>query len=245
MNMPAKMKAACAAFWLVASATGPLAAQESDFSKMLSKADSYRLLTDRGFSFTYTLTDADETSVMRVYLRDGDRSNVLSVYLSPPKLSGRRILVQGNAFWMLDKNMRDPIRISSRQMLFGQAAAGDITRLSFSDGYDVASCKTADGKSIMDLTAKEGAEVSYPKIILVVTTPDCRPVSAELYAASGVLMKTIRYESYGEFDGKTLLAGFKIVNALNRDESAVGLSDYSRDTLAGRFFSREGMKAIR
>jgi len=218
---------------------------EKNFEERLRKADSYRLFQDRGFSFQYTLTDAGEKSVMTVYLKDSNRSTVLSVYTEPAQLAGRRILVAGNTFWMLDKNMREPIRISSRQMLFGQASAGDLTRLTFSDNYLIESGSKSDTSIILVLNAKIGAEVSYPKIILELRSDDSRPIKAELYAATGTHMMTIYYQRYGRIDGRVLLIAFKIINERNNAESLVELSRFSSQTVDDRFFTREGMRALR
>lgn len=227
-----------------AALSAPFLGSEENYSERLKKADAYRLFQDKGFSFQYTLTDGGETSVMKVYLKGSDRSAVLCVYTDPAPLSGRKILVDGNTFWMIDKNMRDPIRISSRQMLFGQASAGDIARLSFSDHYFIESGALNGNSVILVLAAQKGAEVSYPKISLELRADDSRPVKAELYAATGTLMKTIHYQKYGRVDGKVLLVAFKIVNALNNSESLVELSRFTTQTVNDRFFSREGMKAL-
>lgn len=224
--------------------TAGVSAQESGEGR-LAAADGFRLFSDKGFSFEYRLSDSGETSVMNVYLKSTDRSVVLSVYTAPAKLAGRKVFMDGNTFWMLDKKMRDPIRISSRQMLFGQASAGDITRLSFSDGYTVTGETTEGDLAVLELQAKAGKETSYPRVRLEVRASDSRPVRAEFYAATGTLMKTIYYDGYQTIGGKVLLVKFRMVNALNKAESVIELGKFEAKTIENRYFSREGMKALK
>ena len=224
--------------------TTGIAAQEKGVSR-LAAADGFRLFSDKGFSFEYRLSDSIETSVMKVYLKDTDRSVVLCVYTGPANLAGRKVFMEGNTFWMLDKKMRDPIRISSRQMLFGQASAGDITRLSFSDGYTVIGETTEGNLAVPELQAKAGKETSYPRVRFEVRASDSRPVRAYFFAATGTLMKTIYYDEYQTIGGKVLLVKFRMVNELNKEESVIELGKFEEKTLENRYFSREGMKALK
>ncbi len=221
-----------------------VSAQDQGINRLV-QVDSYRLFSDKGFSFEYRLIEGSDVSVMDVYIKNSDRSSVLSVYKAPASLAGRKIFMDGTTFWMLDKKMRDPIRISSRQMLFGQASAGDITRLSFSDAYTIVSETIENDVVILELLAQAGKEISYPKVKLEVRSSDSRPVKAEFFAATGTLMKIIHYEEYRTINNKILLVKFRMVNALNKAESIIELSNFREQTLDSRFFSREGMKALK
>ncbi|MCX7656075.1 outer membrane lipoprotein-sorting protein [Treponema sp. J25] len=235
--------AGCSVFMLVFLIL-PGFSQES-WLNSLKEADRYRLFSEKGFSFEYRLTDKGETSTMMVYLKNTDRSVVLCVYTAPPELVGRKIFMDGNSFWLLDKRMQDPIRISARQMLFGQASAGDITRILFSDSYKVLEGKKDGPVIILELAAQPGKEISYPRVRLELNDADSRPVKAELYAATGTLMRTIYYEKYKTINNKILLTQFRVVNELNKEESIIELDKFEEKTLENRYFSREGMKALK
>ncbi|MCX7655976.1 MAG: outer membrane lipoprotein-sorting protein [Treponemataceae bacterium] len=211
----------------------------------LIAADKYRLFSERGFSFVYRFTDETESTVMQVYLKSNDLSVVLGVYLAPEKAAGRKIFVEGSSFWLLDKRMKDPIRISSRQMLVGQASAGDITRLTFSGNYGITQGIQEGSTVLLELAPKTGQDVQYPRVRLTLNKDDARPIKAEFFAETGILMKTMYYEGYQRIEGKTVLTQFRIVNELNKTESRVELSNFENKTLENRFFSREGMKALR
>jgi len=214
----------------------------------LAKIDQYRNFQAEGFSFQYAVNDpadpATPASVMRVYLKKADRNAVLCVYLSPADQQDRRILVQKNSFWLLDRSMRDPIRISARQMMFGQASAGDITRISYATTYQVEKSTSQGETVVLNLAALKDVEVSYPVIRLRIRSSDSRPIKAELFAATGTILKTIDYTDFQVFSGKTLLSGFTITNLLNRETSRVVLDKFSPATLADRYFSQGGMKVL-
>jgi hypothetical protein len=165
-----------------------VSAQDQGINRLV-QVDSYRLFSDKGFSFEYRLIEGSDVSVMDVYIKNSDRSSVLSVYKAPASLAGRKIFMDGTTFWMLDKKMRDPIRISSRQMLFGQASAGDITRLSFSDAYTIVS-ETIENDVVILTFSTSRKEISYPKVKLEVRSSDSRPVKAEF------LQLLVAHENY-------------------------------------------------
>lgn len=217
---------------------------EKALDTFLIEADAYRLFSKDGFSFEYTLIESGDLFTMNVYLHGTDKKKILSAYTSPTKLAGRKIFMDGNAFWLLDKRMKDPIRISAREMLFGQASAGDITRISFSDSYTVVKKEQSHGKIILNLEVLKGTDASYPFVSLEIHEHDYRPLKAEFFASSGILMKTIYYEHYETIQGKLLLVRFRMVNELNKEESSIELSNFKKETLHNRYFSREGMKAL-
>ncbi|HOK00219.1 MAG TPA: outer membrane lipoprotein-sorting protein [Termitinemataceae bacterium] len=222
----------------------PLGSTEN-WEQWLAMADRYRLFSERGFSFVYRFSDESETTVMQVYLKNTDPSIVLGVYTAPEKLAGRKILVEGSSFWLLDKRMKDPIRISSRQMLAGQASAGDLTRLTFSENYTVIEGTRQGSQVVLELRPRTDRDIQYARIRLTLNAEDARPVQGEFFGETGVLMKRVYYEGYQQIQGKTMVVRLRIVNELNKTESRIELSSFEQKTLDSRFFSREGMKALR
>ena len=230
---------------LLSSSLILVVAQDSAWTEKLKLVDRYRLFAEGGFSFEYVMDDSsDGRSAMHIWLKSGDSSTVLCSYTSPARLLGRRILVQDGKYWLLDRNMRDPIRISARQILFGEASAGEITRLTFSGSYRVAAASTEGAETKLKLEAVPGSEVSYPAIDLVIKADDFRPLRADLYAATGTLMRSIKYERYESVEGRELLVEFRILNPMNSQESVISLGKFSPETVGSRYFSREGMKVL-
>ncbi|MGP1458745.1 MAG: outer membrane lipoprotein-sorting protein [Treponema sp.] len=214
-------------------------------STILERIDAYRSFSANGFSFDYAVKEKDDESTMTVYVKSGDESSVITVYKKPAKLSGRRIFVENSLFWLFDSNMRAPIRISAQQMLSGQASAGDITNITFSKLYNIVSQTEQDGFTVLELEAKLKRNGNYQKIVLKTQGENYKPVSADLYASTGVKLKTINYDSYSISGGKEMLTSFSIANSLNNSVTKIEMSNFSEKTLPDRYFSREGIKNLK
>lgn len=192
----------------------------------LAKADSFRAFNDTGFSYDFaTKDDGGETSLMRVSVRLGGDEAALVRYLEPSKQRGQAVLVRGNVFWLHQPGMKRALRISPRQILFGQASAGDISRISFRAMYSVASSGEAGGLTLLGLKAKPGANATYDFVDLYVDA-NCRPVKAICKGKSGTAMKTISYESYERIAGKELLTEFTLVDEIGKKRERMKLSNF-------------------
>lgn len=223
--------------------------EAQDWDALLKKSETYRTLTEEGFSFDYGLKEGDSTqaAAMRVFLKPGDPLTVAVKYLAPARYENRRILVGPGGFWLMDKGMNSPLRISPQQMLFGQAAAGDITRVSFSLQYTIVSGEEKADLITLTLEKKAEAEVPFPKVLLSLEKGSARPRIAEFYSLSGQLSKSIRYEKYDrmpEHQGRELLTGFRIINELNKQETLVQLGRYAPVKLSEASFTRAGFGKI-
>jgi energy-coupling factor transporter ATP-binding protein EcfA2 len=96
----------------------------------------------------------------------------------------------------------------------------------------------------LTLSKREGQKVSYPKVILYLDKETYKPLKAEFFSSSGVKMKTVIYEEYGEFDGKVLLKKFRVKNEISGDETTIELSNYSTNTLPLSMFSKSALERI-
>jgi hypothetical protein len=214
--------AALAALAVVA----PAAAQGSEEgAAALAKADSYRAFSASGFSFDFSSSGVEGDSLMRVSVRTGAEDAALVRYLEPAKRRGRLVLVRGGSFWLLDKDMKSPIRISPRQLLFGQASAGDVSRIGFRSMYSVAGRNRSGGDIVLNLEAKSGAGATYDLVDLR-TDSDYRPVEASCRGRSGALIKTIRYLKYERVSGKETLTEFEILDEASGKTERVRLSNF-------------------
>ncbi len=204
-------------------------AEAPDGDAILAKADGYRCFAEGGFSFDFWTEDAaGEVSLMRVAVRmDGDESALVR-YLEPVGQRGRAVLVRGNTFWLFEPGMKSALRISPRQILFGQASAGDVSRINYRTMYRVEKVAEEGGKAVLTLAAIAGAGATYDAVDLV-TDADWRPLEARCRGKSGTLMKTIRYEKYESIGGKTLLTEFSLTDEIHKEKQRVKLSRYSAD----------------
>jgi outer membrane lipoprotein-sorting protein len=235
------MKAVIAlAACLAAPAHGTAQAQDED-ARALAAVDSYRAFDEAGFSYDFASSGEEGESLMRVAVRTRGEEAALVRYLEPAKQRGRLVLVRGNSFWLLDKDMKQPIRISPRQLLFGQASAGDISRISFRTMYSVQGRERSGGGIVLRLAAKSGAGATYERVDLR-TDSGFRPVEAACMGRSGVLIKTIRYEKYERIGGRELLTEFTIVDAVSGKKESVRLSNFDSATPPDSAFAVQALR---
>ncbi len=208
----------------------------------LLKVDSYRMFETEGYSFDFHLEESDGNKdseyTMKVYVKDSTSDFAVCKYLEPAKMKGRVILVDGKNFWYLDRGMKSPIRISSRQMLFGQASAGDITRIVFSNYYTVRS-QTMVGQNIrFELKAIPNKGAVYNSMILIVEQNSFKPVRAECYAKSGKMLKKIEYTGFDLYKGKEILSEMLISDADGKSTNKVSLLNFSSEKLDDKYFNK-------
>jgi hypothetical protein len=226
---------------LLAEAAGP---------DILAKVDAFRSFGGSGYSYDFaTVEDGGEASLMRVAVRLGSPGTkgveaALVKYLEPVKSRGRAVLVRGNAFWLYEPGMKTAIRISPRQLLFGQASAGDVSRISFSSMYALKSSEAIDGGYRLRLEARPGSGATY-ELVELRTAADFRPASAACMGANGLLMKTILYEGYEEIRGRQLLTAFTIRNEIDGKTTKVSLGKFDASIPAESSFAVQALKYLR
>ena len=209
----------------------------------LEEADRYRQFDQRGFSATYHMTGSDGSkSSMRIAVRFLPSEAVLVHYIEPAREAGRRILVLENSYWLQEQGTRQPLRISARQILGGQAAAGDLSRVSFSRMYSLESVREEDEGYILFLNSKKNTGANYDKIELS-TDLNRRPIQALCMGRSGVVLKQILYTGYTVFEGKEVLTRYRIVDPIDNSHIDIEISEYSSDIPAERAFSIHALRA--
>jgi hypothetical protein len=216
---------------------------EDSASGILAKVDSYREFAKGGFSFDFTLVDEKgAASVMRVYLNGEGRDSSLGRYREPKKYARRVVLTVGNAFYVCDRGMASPIRITPREMLFGQASAGDITRIVYSGLYTVESSGRKGDELALRLRAIPDKGATYELVDLRVKPESGKPIAAVCRGTSGSAIKEISYDRYAVVGGKELLSEFTITDSVSGKSSKVSLGNFDRETLAPSDFTVEAMK---
>lgn len=223
-------------------AMGVASAEVPSSAAILAKADSYRLFAASGFSYDFWTEDSKgEVSLMRVAVRLDGEETALVRYLEPVGQRGRAVLVRGNTFWLFEPGMKSALRISPRQILFGQASAGDVSRINYRTMYAVEKVGEEGGNTILTLAALSGAGATYDAVDLV-TDADGRPLEARCRGKSGTLMKTIRYEKYEAIGGKPLLTEFSLFDEIHKEKQRVKLSRYSADLPPVSAFSVQALR---
>ena len=139
-------------------------------------------------------------------------------FTEPASDRGRKMLVDGDAVYLLFVRTTNPIRLSPLEVLTGQASDGDVVR-TFARDYDVESMteETRDGTPAyhFSLSARQSVgDTSYQRVQLWVEKSSLRLLYAEFYAASGVLLKKAYYRDYRRQWGRTSLSPWKFLPAM-------------------------------
>jgi outer membrane lipoprotein-sorting protein len=179
-----------------------LPAAAIDGTAILQKVD--RNLEPESYEAYRKLIDIQPDGTKREYvlytLKKG-RDKVLALFLSPPSDKGRATLRLGDNMWLYMPDVGRPIRITSLQSVTGSVFNNaDILRIDYSAEYDVEAAADEKDAIVLSLKAKTG-EVAYDRLKMWVDRKALLPLTIEAYAASGLLIKTLRFSDTKDFGG--------------------------------------------
>ena len=134
-----------------------------------------------------------------LYTAKKDQDKMIALFLSPASEKGRSTLRLGENMWLYIPNVGKPIRITSLQSVIGGVFNNsDILNLDFSVEYTVERINEETDIYHLDLKANN-ATVAYDSLKMVVDKKTMLPTVIECYAASGMLIKTLRYDKIQDF----------------------------------------------
>jgi len=179
-----------------------LPAAAIDGTQILQKVD--RNLEPESYDAYRKLIDIQPDGSKREYvlytLKKG-RDKVVALFLSPASDKGRATLRLGDNMWLYMPDVGRPIRITSLQSVTGSVFNNaDILRIDYSAEYDVDAATEEKDSIVLSLKAKNG-EVAYDRLKMWVDPKLLLPVTIEAYAASGLLIKTLRFKDVKDFGG--------------------------------------------
>jgi outer membrane lipoprotein-sorting protein len=126
---------------------------------------------------------------------------VLALFLEPASDKGRVTLRLGENMWLYMPSVGKPIRITSLQSVTGSVFNNaDILRIDYTAEYDVKKAEEQGDQYLLELKAKTD-EVAYDQLKMWVDKKHLLPVKIECYAASGILLKTLRFSDIKDFGG--------------------------------------------
>jgi outer membrane lipoprotein-sorting protein len=189
------------------------AASELNGADILKKVD--RNLEPESYESYRKLTDIQPNGSKKeyvLYTAKKGRDKVVALFLAPPADKGRATLRTGDNMWLYMPDVGRPIRITSLQSVTGSVFNNaDILRIDYSAEYNVDRAEEQDGVFLLSLKAKT-ADVAYDRLKMWVDRQALLPVTIEAYAASGLLIKTLRFKDIKDFGG-----GIKRPAALETD----------------------------
>ena len=134
-----------------------------------------------------------------LYTAKKGRDSMVGLFLEPSTDAGRTTLRRGDNMWLFIPDVGKPIRITSLQSVVGGIFNNaDLMRLEFSTEYDVESIEEHGDTYTLSLKAKTDA-VAYDRLAMVVDKASLLPLTIDAFAASGLLIKTLRYSDIKDF----------------------------------------------
>ena len=183
--------------WLVA-----LPAMALDGAQILQQVD--RNLEPETYESYRKLIDIQPDGTQKesvLYTMKKGRDKVVGLFLLPPSDKGRVTLRLGDNMWLYMPDVGRPIRITSLQSVTGSVFNNaDILRIDYSAEYSVESVDDQKDALVLAMKAKSG-EVAYDRLKMWVDKQVMLPVTIECYAASGLLIKTLRFKNIKDFGG--------------------------------------------
>jgi len=129
------------------------------------------------------------------------RDKMVALFLDPPSEKGRATLRLGDNMWLYIPSVGKPIRITSLQSVVGGVFNNaDILNLDYSVEYRVDKAAEEAKAYVLELKARSGA-VAYDRLKMRVDRATLTPTEIEAYAASGLLIKTLRFSDIKDFGG--------------------------------------------
>ncbi len=178
--------------------------------------------------------------------RGNDRTIIRTLTPAPDK--GQVLLMRDRDLWFFLPNISQAIRLSAAQRLTGQVANGDLARANFSGDYNptILRSEAIDGENynVLELKAVDRS-VTYDRVVYWVNKSNDRPYKAELYALSGRLLKTCRYQNYKEGAGGLRPTRLIMEDALIEGaRSTLEYSELKIKDLPDRMFAKDYMRKL-
>ncbi|MEJ2310492.1 MAG: outer membrane lipoprotein-sorting protein [Gammaproteobacteria bacterium] len=134
-----------------------------------------------------------------LYTAKKGRTKMVALFLSPASDLGRTTLRIGENMWLYIPKVGKPLRITSLQSVVGGVFNNsDLMRLEFSAEYKVQNIVEKNKTYILTLKARNKS-VAYDKLKMHVNQDLLLPTVIEAYAASGLLVKTLRYKKIKDY----------------------------------------------
>ena len=176
------------------------ATMAEDASEMLKKVD--RNLNPTSFQMYRKLINVEPNGDKKEFVlwsAKKGKDKLVAVFLDPPSEKGRSTLRLGDNMWLYIPNVGKPMRITSLQSVVGGVFNNsDILRLDFAEEYSAESLEDKGDHYLLNLKAKTRS-VAYDKLAMKVDKKALVPIEIECRAATGMLIKTLRYKKIKDF----------------------------------------------
>jgi len=208
---------------LIGLAAGSLVAQDLTDIELLTALDEARFFNESITQISIrilseTPDETREANLILSFLDTEDGSYARIEFASPDELAGQVFLSTPDATYFYGPDLDFPIKTSATQEVFGDAAVAQTSGIRFADSY------TIEERRIV--TAEDGTEyweidlaaidftVAFQAVTVSVNPETLLPISAILYAVSGLPFYEVFYESYQTQEDDVYVTTQRIVNQL-------------------------------
>lgn len=176
------------------------AGMASDAQQILEQVD--RNLAPESYEMYRKLINVEPDGTRRefvLYTAKKGRESMLALFLDPPSDAGRTTLRVVDNMWLFIPEVGKPLRITSLQSVVGGIFNNsDLMRLEFSTEYDAESMEDKGDTYLLSLKARSDS-VAYDRLSMTVDKKSLLPLTIEAFAASGLMIKTLRYKNIKDF----------------------------------------------
>lgn len=167
-------------------------------AELLASADRSRGAVEGGMKWKLEMTTREDgIEHQEGYLVQVRGEDARAEAFFPARAKGEVLLFNSRALWIYRPGMRQPLSVSPKQRLSGQASNGDIASTRYAKDYTavLAGEDTVAGGAAyrLELTARS-ADATYSKIRYWVAKDSGLGVRAEFLSASGKAIKTADFE---------------------------------------------------
>jgi outer membrane lipoprotein-sorting protein len=205
MEKETRMKLALAfvlVLLVVAPATAQTALSDSDLLGALDEArfpaSDVNVLRIHITSITPDATREAETLLR--FKQIGGKEYARIEFLSPADMAGQIYLSTPDATYFFSADLTSPIKTSATAEIFGDSAVAQTSGIRFLSKYNITARRTVQGPDGTDLLELDLAAVDYTVAFQAITVrvdPGVvHPVSATLYAVSGLPFYDVAYKTY-------------------------------------------------
>ena len=187
----------------------------------------------------------EERRTYETSLKGQDKA--LVKFLTPASETGTQVLMVGPDMWVKVPSSAKAVRISAKQKLTGNAAYGDVARLSFLGNYTAKILRSDkfEGKVdawVLDLTSIEDRPVTYDKVEYWVEKKTNRPLKAIYKTASGKVLREGTFGDWQNIFGVERPTRFVLVNSLQSSHvTTLRFENPVRKSLPDLLFERQNL----
>ncbi|WP_448548279.1 outer membrane lipoprotein-sorting protein [Thalassotalea fusca] len=143
------------------------------------------------FQLLMSVDDLTSGTSQQYRMKDDGNTRTVLEFLDK-RQRGQKILSTENDIWFFSTRTRRAIKIPPIQKLFGDASIGDVSRLRYTLDYEPIALIHDKDTIKLTLNSKQ-ASATYHQIELWVSGSEFLPKKANLFAASGKMLKTVNF----------------------------------------------------